>query len=142
MRQKIITALSLVILFSVVFGAQLATTASAETKNGNPLSAPLTFFRMTGSITYKSLTFFRHGAQRLAPATDVTVTAENIFTHDIYTTTTDSDGHYTLDVEEKGLFLVRPSSDTTSAWVPPLQTVRALHSQTKHGIDFQGLTVK
>lgn len=139
MRQKLITALSLVIVFSVVFSTQLATTASAYPQTVNPVTSPVTFFKITGNVTYKFFKFFRHNGQRFAPAPGVTITAENIFTKHKVQTTTDASGKYTLGLNEKGIYLVSPSGGDTSTYLQPLQVVHANKSGEKNNVNFTGL---
>lgn len=139
MRQKYITALSLVIAFAVIFSAQLATTASAETKNGNPLTSPVTFFKISGTVTYKFFKFFSNNGQRFTPADDVTVEARNIFTNNVYATTTDSNGKYTLTVDEKGVYLVSPTGGDTDVYTPALKAVHATKPGAANNVNFTGL---
>jgi len=137
MKQKIITALCISLLFSVVFGSQIAQTAKADTKDGHPLTSPLTFFTINGNITYQFFTLFRHGKQD-DPASGVTVKAENIITHTVYETTTDTNGNYSISTEEAGTFLVSPSGGKTSVYVPPVISVKANHLGSKNNVDFKG----
>ena len=144
MRQKLITALSLVVAFAIVFSSQISTTASAHPKPSKPVTSPITlpvtFFKVTGKITYKFFNFFKHSAQRFAPASGVTVTAENVFTREKVTTTTDSSGNYMLGLKEKGIYLVTPSGGQTSTYVKPLEVVKAeKKSGTKNNVNFTGL---
>lgn len=140
MRQKFITALSLSILFSVVFGLQIASTAKAETKNGNPLTSPVTFFQISGNVTYKFFKMFGHDMRRFNPAAGVTVSAVNLMTHDTYQTTTDTHGNYSLSVEEKGLYVVNPSGGKASTYFPPTRFVSAnKKGGMRDDVDFQGL---
>jgi hypothetical protein len=139
MRQKYITALSLVVAFAVIFGTQVATSASANTKNGSPLTSPVTFFKISGNVTYKFFKFFSNNGQRFAPATGVTVTAENVFNKNKYQTTTDLNGNYTLPVEEKGVYLVGPSGGNTNVYTPALQVVHANKAGVKSNVNFHGL---
>ncbi len=143
MRQKFITALSLVVIFAVVFSSQISTTASAHAKPSQPVTSPVTipvtFFKVTGKITYKFLNFFKHGAQRFAPASGVTVTAENVITRQKVSTTTDSNGNYILGLQEKGIYLVTPTGGQTSTYVKPLEVVKAQKSGSKNNVNFTGL---
>jgi hypothetical protein len=142
MRRKLITALCLSLLFTAVFGLQIASTANAETKNKIPLTSPLTYFQISGKVTYKFFQIFIHGTQRIVPAAGVTIEAENIITHDIYQTTTDSNGNYSLSIEEKGFFTVKPSGGNTNTYIPPLQFVSINKKGTQDNVDFQGYILK
>ena len=82
MKQKIITALCISLVFSFVFGSQIAQTAKADTKDEHPLTSPLTFFTINGNITYQFFTFFRHGKQD-DPASGVTVSRKYFYTHSL-----------------------------------------------------------
>ncbi len=143
MRQKFITALSLVVVFAIVFSSQLSTTASAHAKPSKPVTSPVTipvtFFKVTGNITYKFFNFFKHSAQRFAPASGVTVTAENVFTREKVSTTTDGNGNYTLGLKEKGVYLVTPTGGQTSTYVKPLEVIKAQKSGSKTNVNFTGL---
>jgi hypothetical protein len=137
MRQKLITALSLLIVFSVLFGTQIAATASAETKNGNPLTSPISFFQINGNISNRFFKFFS-GSNSTHPAANVVVNAENILTHDVYSTTTDGNGNYTIVTEEKGLFFVKPQGGIASFYVPPVKPVNVKNPGSINNINFQG----
>jgi hypothetical protein len=142
MRQKLITALSLVTAFAVIFSAQLATSAAADTKNGSPLTSPVTFFKISGDVTYKFFKFFSNNGQRFAPAEGVTVEARNIFTNDVYITTTDEDGEYSFSIQEKGMYLVSPSDDDEAEFfAPPIKHVNANKAGSKNNVDFQGFVL-
>lgn len=136
MRQKFITALSLVILFAVIFSAQLSHTSYAATKNGNPVTSPVTFFQISGKVTYKFFKFFRGNTNQ--NASNVTVEVKNVFTNDVYETTTDGNGNYSLNVEEKGVFLVGPTEGNTDVWVPALKPVHVNNPGSRSGVNFQG----
>lgn len=136
MRQKIITALSLVIVFAVIFSAQLSHTAYATTKNGNPVTSPVTFFQISGKVTYKFFKLFGGGSNQNAAG--VEVEAKNVFTNDVYETTTDANGNYVIPVQEKGVFLVGPTEGNTDVWVPALKPVHANNPGSKTGVNFQG----
>jgi hypothetical protein len=139
MKQKFITALSLVIVFAVVFSVQLASTAQADWKNGKPLTSPVTFFKISGEVTYKFFKFFSNNGQRFAPADDVTVTAKNVFTGDTYVAETAANGTYTITVEEKGVYLVSPSEGDTNVFAPAVKAVPANKAGSKNNVDFTGL---
>jgi hypothetical protein len=138
MRRKLITALCLTFAFVFVFGTQVAATAKADTKNGNPLTSPITCFQISGKVTYKFFKVFFHEAKRFSPASGVTVSAENFFTHDIYQATTDSNGNYSISVEEPGLYSVKSSGGKTSMYISPIRMVRANKGGTDNHVDFQG----
>jgi hypothetical protein len=142
MRRKLITALSLVTAFAVVFSAQLATSAAADTKNGSPLTSPVTFFRISGDVTYKMFKFFSNNGQRFVPAEGVTVEARNIFTNDVYTTTTDKNGDYTFSLEEKGMYLVSPSDDEADVFAPSIRPVPANKAGVKNNVNFHGMVLQ
>lgn len=137
MKQKIITALCITLVFSLIFGSQVAATAKADYKNGHPMTSPLTFFTINGNVTYQFFRFFRHG-KPFEPASGVSVKAENISTHTQYETTTDANGNYSIITEEAGVFLVSPSGGNTSVYVPPVITVSAQHNGSKNNVDFKG----
>lgn len=139
MRQKLITALSLVTAFSIVFGAQLATSAAADHKNGQPLTSPVTFYRISGDVSYKFFKFFSNNGQRFVPAEGVTVEARNVFTNDVYTTTTDEDGDYSFSLEEKGMYLVSPIDEEADFFAPALRHVNVNKPGTKNNVDFNGI---
>lgn len=139
MRQKYITALSLVVAFAVTFSAQIATSASADTKNGSPLTSPVTFFKISGDVTYKFFKFFSNNGQRFAPAEDVTIEARNIFTNTVYETTTDDEGNYEISVEEKGVYLVSPTDAETDVFAPAIKAVHANKTGARNNVNFTGL---
>ncbi len=139
MRQKCITALSLLIVFTVVFSTQVASTASANHENGSPITSPVTFFKVSGNVTYKFFKLFTNNGQRFAPAPGVTMTAENVFTKEKVQTTTDTNGNYTLNLYEKGVYLVGPSGGNTNTYVSPLQVIHANKSGMKNNVTFHGL---
>jgi hypothetical protein len=138
-RRKLITALSLLLVFSVLFGTQIAATASANTNKNHPLTSPITFFQITGKVTYKFFKFFS-GSNSISNAPGVKVEAENIFDHHKFQTNTDGNGNYVLPINETGVYLVKPSGGNTNIYVPPLRAVKVNDmSSSANNIDFQGL---
>ncbi len=138
MRRKIITVLSLLIFFTLVFGAQIASTVSAQTKDGHPITSPITFFKISGNVTYKVFRNFAHGFERFMPAANVKITAEDVFTHTKYETTTDVNGNYTISTDGKGFFLVTPSGGDTSTYIPAMRVVPANNAGSKNNVSFHG----
>lgn len=139
MKQKFVTALSLVIAFAVVFSVQLASTAQADYKNGKPLTSPVTFFKISGDVTYKFFKFFSNNGQRFVPADDVTVTAKNVVTGDTYVTETNAQGEYSFSIAEKGVYLVTPSEGDTNVFAPAVKAVQVNKTGSKNNVDFTGL---
>lgn len=139
MRRKLITAISLLTAFSIIFGAQLATSAAADYKNGKPLTSPVTFYKISGDVSYKFLKFFHKNSSRFVPAEGVTIEARNIFTNDVYITTTNKDGEYSLSLQEKGMYLVEPSDGKADFFSPTLRQVQVHKQGSKNNVDFTGV---
>lgn len=138
MRRKKITVLCLSLIFAAILGTQVVSTANAETENGQPLTSPITYFTISGNVTYQFFKFLWFG-KKDAPAAGVTVTAVDKFHHVKYQTQTDNSGNYTITTQVGGQFFVSPSDGKTNNYVPPINVVEANHPGQKTNVDFKGL---
>ncbi len=154
MRKKIITAISLFFVFSLLFSAQFTQTAQAlepiTSPVTNPVTGPITgpitgpssFFTISGKVTYHLLGLFRRGAERFMPAPGVLVKAVDVFSQHTATATTDANGNYTITPGKSGLYKVSASGGEASFYVPPIQFVNDNKPAGKKNVNFQGVLFK
>lgn len=153
MRRKILLALSLFFVLTLLFSAQFTHTVQAE--EGNPLTTPVTnpvtgpvtgpvtspaaLFTISGNVTYRFWHLFKHGMERIMPAAGVTVKAVSLWGHTTVTTTTDANGHYVLNPGKKGLYRVTVSGGKAQMYAPFFRVVEDKRPRGVHDVDFQGV---
>lgn len=150
MRQKIIIALTLLVVFSFVFSSQLSQVASAHhpfpTPTTGPVTGPVTgpitspvgLFKISGHVKNHIIWLWRHGAARFLPAANVHVKAVDIFNHHTATTMTDADGNYTLLPGQKGFYKVTVWGGDAKFYTPPVHFVNDNKPEGKSHVNFQG----
>lgn len=164
MRFKFISALSIVIAFSVLFSSQLINLASAHSTNNNtpitnpvtnpittpvtgpvtgPITSPVSIFRISGQIAYHILGIFKKSAERFYPASGVTVKVKDIFNGHSATAVTDSNGNYVVDAGQAGFYNITVSGGKARFYTPPVAFVQLTkkNPEKKH-LNFQGIILK
>ena len=140
MRVKLSIALSLVLLFGIIFSAQVTREVEASSLPlTSPITAPLSSFRISGHVTLHILRRFRV-LSRFLPAEDVKIRVINKFSGEKFTTKTDTKGDYFVDTNKRGFYEVEVASRQHNAFfVPPVKFVKVKDPSGKSGIDFRGL---
>lgn len=131
MKTRRLLTLLLTAIIGFLMVAQI-NVIKANTVNltSNPITAPVTFFIISGKVTYFKL----FGPSQ--PAPDVKVEATNISTNNKTSQSTDSSGRYTLAVE-KGRYLVRVRDNKRTIFLPSLRFLNV--DRSFFDIDFRGL---
>lgn len=159
-RRKILTALSLVAAFTLVFSAQVSyanfnifhhspkptmtpTTSPVTGPVTGPITSPAKLFTISGNVSYHVWGLFKRGASRLMPASGVTVKAKGLFNGSSATATTDSNGNYVITTNDKGHYRVTVSGGNGKHYMPPLHFVQLTEKKpTKTKVNFTGHTFK
>lgn len=128
-------------VFAVALVTVLFFQSSAYGVDAVKVTPPTTFANLVGKITYKQLGKLLGNTQRVTPAAGVAVQVQGFFDKSkTFTTTTDAEGNYELDVPT-GMYSVEvldASSDKTDFFVPPF-TVRRVQEDKASQANFQGL---
>src|SRR5260221_6747636 len=104
----------------------------------SPITSPVSFFDLTGEVTYHQLGRLWGGMHRFFDAENVIVTVKNFFhPSQKYQTTTDADGMYFFDLTP-GLYTVSVSDGKHTFFVPPFHVVTIHPNKTSHA-NLQGL---
>ena len=105
-----------------------------------PTPTPVLEDNLVGKVKYNNLGRLSWGRHQYEPAEGVDVKASNFFNNgQRFTTTTDEDGMYSLDLPS-GLFIVKVRDDMHTFFVPPLDVVRIRdHMGHPARADFEGL---
>ena len=139
--------IALLTFFSVFFFATLlyqTATIHAQNITNDTLTIPVTppitsvarFIR--GTVTYKFLGRLNPFQPRVIPAANVTIEATNFFNPSItFSTTTDTNGNYTLLVDPAHYF-VKASDTSQTFFVPTVRASNTTHHDQNH-VNFQGL---
>lgn len=105
-----------------------------------PVTGPITFpsftFNISGHVDYHVLGRWFKFWKRKFPATDVTIKATNVHTHDMTSADTDDNGDYWLDLEP-GFYWLVPTSTRSAHFAPPARLIH-VHDD-RDNLDFQGL---
>lgn len=135
MRKLIISVLLPTLAFC--FLAQVNSVKAITIPSGSPITSPISFFAITGKVTYKNLKLFISALNRITPGANVTITATNFFDpSQVFSTTTDINGNYILPVPN-ALYKVTASDNANTFFSPPLHVVK-IKNQNKNA-SFQGL---
>jgi hypothetical protein len=157
MVRKLVTALSLVIGFSLIFSAQLSyagnnshhnnyptpTTSPITTPVTGPVTSPVSLFTISGKVTDHIFGIFKKSKDRFMPEAGVKVKAKDIFNGHSASATTDGNGNYVINVGKKGFYKVTVVDGDAKYYLPPLHFVHLTDNKpTKSNIDFTGQIFK
>lgn len=152
--QKIITALSFIIGFALIFSAQLSyashnsynkppkpspTTSPVTGPVTGPVTSPVSLFTISGNITNHITKLFKRSYNRYVPESGATVKAKDIFNGHSASATTDSNGNYVINLGQKGFYKVSVSDGDAKFYTPPLHFIHLTnHKPTKTNVNFKG----
>ncbi len=125
--KKLMLILVLIAVFGLATFTQ-ATKAIAATPNGG-VTSPITYFMLSGQVTYKYLTY-------VFVAKNVTVTATNYQTNAKTATVTDANGNYSISVTQ-GQYTVKPHDSRGTVFTPASRFVSVINNSIS-GLNFQG----
>lgn len=154
MKRKLITALSLVVAFTLLFSAQAGyasnnhylkppkpspTTSPVTGPITGPVTSPVQFFTISGNVTDHIFKLFKKSYNRFIPEAGAIVKAKDIFTGHSATSTTDANGNYVINVGQKGHYHVWVKDGDAKFYAPPLHFVHLTENKpTKSNVNFQG----
>lgn len=138
MPKRLIIAL-LLVLFAFPIGLQVTRVEANHTKPiTSPITNPVTFFSLSGKVTYKKLGGFFRNINRILPADDAVVTIQGFFDRSKkYTVKTDANGMYQVNVPV-GMYRVEVDNDENAFFTPPLKVLN-IKANTNKKANFQGL---
>lgn len=158
MRRKLITALSLVFAFTLLFSAQAGyaffdfypkppkpspttspTTGPVTGPVTGPITSPAAFFTISGNVTDHIVKLFKKSYNRFVPEAGVKVKAKDIFNGHSASATTDANGNYVINVGQKGYYKVTVVDGDAKFYTPPLHFVHLTNNKpTKSNVNFKG----
>src|SRR5258706_736743 len=104
----------------------------------SPIRSPISFFNLTGEVTYHHLGHLLDKTKRFFDAENVLITVKNFWnSNQKFTTSTDSDGMYSFNLPS-GLYWVSASDNMHTFFVPPTKVVSIKNNKVTNA-DFQGL---
>lgn len=138
MPKKFLLSLVLVVVLSLPIFSQVSRVSAQEAPITSSITNPITFFNLTGTITYKRLGFFfRNVTNRILPADNVKVTVTGFFDKSQrFQTTTDANGNYSINLPT-GLYTIKTNGGRTNFFSPPLRVMRVKTNATSTA-NFQG----
>ena len=135
---KKLTALFLMVFLSLPILFQLPEVKAQTSPITGPITTPISFFNLTGDVTYKKLGRLFSGIQRVVPGEDVLVKVSNFFNPgQSFETMTDDEGNYKFNLPA-GLYKVEVEDGDHTFFVPPLKVVKVQEEKAKKA-NFQGL---
>lgn len=152
MRLKLITALSLVLVFTFLFSAQAGyanhlnptpmtspTTGPVTGPVTGPITGPSGLFTITGNVSDHITRLFKKSFNRIIPESGVTVNAKDIFNGNSASATTDANGNYIITLNQRGYYKVSVSDGDAKFYSPPLHFVHLTDKKkAKSGVNFKG----
>lgn len=126
--KKLVLIAVLISVFGLASFTQ-ATKAIAVTSDGGGVTSPITYFMLSGQVTYKYLTY-------VFAAKNVTVVATNYQTGVKTSTLTDASGNYFIKVTQ-GQYVVKPHDARATVFSPAYRFVNVIDNSIS-GLNFQG----
>lgn len=130
MKSKIILASVMALVLVAVLSAQIGV-VKAQTVVSSAITSPITYFTLSGNVTYKLSKFL------IIPANGVTITAKNSQTNQETSAKSDRLGRYSLKVAA-GAYIVSAKDSKNTIFSPANKIVQVINSSIS-GINFQGL---
>lgn len=137
--------LALITVFLSLFGLVLASqinmvNAQTVTPLTSPITNPVTYFtyRISGKVTYTEIT--RRFFKSLKPAHNVIITAMDVKTRKTYTTKTDINGNYALNVNNGTYLIVPQDNNRRTVFTPSYRYINVTKNITN--LDFTGIIRK